>query len=216
MMPSILGWMCIKHWSWEAVVETKAETILQFIRGLRGSLQGDLSIQRRTASNFLPNRCVVRLFLGVARRQRYFRAGPRPKPSKPEIECSFHLSFAPFIRSLHTILELRGWWNPPGANGGTSAFKICQASFSFSTTPPGCATNCTGISGTRTQIQSIVLPNKTACVWDGRMVVGGFFLREEVNEKVDAGESRALGIRPCKQGVHTNWYQSDGADTRAR
>jgi hypothetical protein len=44
MMPSILGWMFIKQRSLdsprklvvEAILETKAETILAFIRGLRG------------------------------------------------------------------------------------------------------------------------------------------------------------------------------------
>ena len=43
MTPSILGWMCIRQRSrWPfgipAILETKVETILQFLRGLRGSL----------------------------------------------------------------------------------------------------------------------------------------------------------------------------------
>jgi hypothetical protein len=42
------------------------------------------------------------------------------------------------------------------------------------------------------------------------MILGGFFLHEEVNEKVDAGESHALGIEsydPVNKEFITNWYQ---------
>jgi hypothetical protein len=45
------------------------------------------SIQRRTASNVLPNRFVEHLFSGIRQRQRYFRSGPASWPRKPEIEC---------------------------------------------------------------------------------------------------------------------------------
>jgi hypothetical protein len=50
MMLSILGWMCMQQrsrrrfgiraeiWWMEATLETKAETILEFVHGLRGSL----------------------------------------------------------------------------------------------------------------------------------------------------------------------------------
>ena len=47
--------------------------------------------------------------------------------------------------------------------------------------------------------------SKVKGVWDARMILGGFFLHEEVNEKVDAGRvarARHRIIRPCKQGVH--------------
>jgi hypothetical protein len=49
MMLSILGWMCMRQrsrrrfgiraeiWWMEATLETKAETILEFVHGLRGS-----------------------------------------------------------------------------------------------------------------------------------------------------------------------------------
>ena len=56
--------------------------------------------------------------------------------------------------------------------------------------------------------------SKVKGVWDARMILGGFFLHEEVNEKVDAGESHALGIEsydPVNKEFITNWYQSDGS-----
>jgi hypothetical protein len=55
---------------------------------------------------------------------------------------------------------------------------------------------------------------KVKGVWDARMILGGFFLHEEVNEKVGAGESHALGIEsydPVNKEFITNWYQSDGS-----
>src|SRR5207245_5730454 len=47
--------------------------------------------------------------------------------------------------------------------------------------------------------------SKVKGVWDARMILGGFFLHEEVNEKVDAGRvarARHRIIRPCKQRHH--------------
>jgi Protein of unknown function (DUF1579) len=51
-------------------------------------------------------------------------------------------------------------------------------------------------------------------VWDARIILGGFFLREEVSEKIDEGESHALGIEsydPERKEFVTNWYQSNGS-----
>jgi Protein of unknown function (DUF1579) len=53
---------------------------------------------------------------------------------------------------------------------------------------------------------------KVKGIWDACMILGGFFVHEEVNEKVDAGESHALGIEsydPVNKEFITNWYQSD-------
>ena len=61
--------------------------------------------------------------------------------------------------------------------------------------------------------------SKVKGVWDARMILGGFFLREEVNEKLDAGESHALGIEsydPVNKEFITNGTSRMGADTRER
>jgi hypothetical protein len=58
------------------------------------------------------------------------------------------------------------------------------------------------------------LVGKVKGVWDARMILGGFFLYEDVNEKVGTGESHALGIEsynPASKQFITNWYQSDGS-----
>ena len=55
---------------------------------------------------------------------------------------------------------------------------------------------------------------KLEAVWDARMIPGGLFLYEEVSEKVDAGDSHALGIEsydPVNKEFITNGYQSDGS-----
>ena len=64
MTPSILGWMFTKQRSpvldsagklvMEAILETKAETILQFIRGLRGSLH--VTLEEGTCAAWLHDR----------------------------------------------------------------------------------------------------------------------------------------------------------------
>lgn len=56
--------------------------------------------------------------------------------------------------------------------------------------------------------------SKVQGVWDARMILGGFFLREDVSERLDSGESHALGIEsydPASKQFITNWYQSDGS-----
>jgi hypothetical protein len=61
-------------------------------------------------------------------------------------------------------------WSPPGPSGGTSQFKFCYAKFPLSYTPPSppiCSTDpCTGLTGTTSQMQSIVLPNGTAWTFE--------------------------------------------------
>jgi len=55
-------------------------------------------------------------------------------------------------------------WNVPGPNGGTSQYKICYASMSYTADPTACANTrpqCAGANGVGSQIQSIVLPNLT-------------------------------------------------------
>jgi hypothetical protein len=66
MTPSILGWMCIRQTIsaavrdtdgklvLEAILETKAETTLQFIHGLRGSLH--VSFECTYVTNFAHSR----------------------------------------------------------------------------------------------------------------------------------------------------------------
>jgi len=61
-------------------------------------------------------------------------------------------------------------WTPPGPSGGTSQFKFCYAKFPLSYSPPPpaiCGTEpCTGLTGTTTQLQSIVLPNGQAWTFE--------------------------------------------------
>jgi YD repeat-containing protein len=54
-------------------------------------------------------------------------------------------------------------WSPPGANGGTSIFKVCNAEVPVSYDPGGCfpSGNCYPFSANVSMIQSIVLPNLT-------------------------------------------------------
>ena len=62
-------------------------------------------------------------------------------------------------------------WAFPGPNGGTSNFKFCYASFNISFTAPDCIDNaahsfCTPTSGSSSQLQSVVLPNNTAWIFE--------------------------------------------------
>jgi RHS repeat-associated protein len=58
-------------------------------------------------------------------------------------------------------------WTLPGPNGGTSQFKVCEASFPLSFTAPGCTGNCQPNTGSMPwAIQSIVLPNNTAWTFE--------------------------------------------------
>ncbi len=57
-------------------------------------------------------------------------------------------------------------WSLPGPSGGTSQFKVCEASFPFSFTAPGCTGNCQPNTGSMGAIQSIVLPNNTAWTFE--------------------------------------------------
>jgi RHS repeat-associated protein len=57
-------------------------------------------------------------------------------------------------------------WSPPGINGGTAPFKVCEASFPISFTAPGCTGNCQPTVGHMIAIQSIVLPNNTVWVFE--------------------------------------------------
>jgi RHS repeat-associated protein len=57
-------------------------------------------------------------------------------------------------------------WSPPGPYGGTSQFTVCYAQFPISFTAPNCTGLCQPTSSTTTQIQSIVLPNGTAWIFE--------------------------------------------------
>jgi RHS repeat-associated protein len=57
-------------------------------------------------------------------------------------------------------------WSVPGPNGTMMQFKMCYASFPISYTPADCVSVCHGVSTPVTNIQSIVLPNGTAWIFE--------------------------------------------------
>jgi hypothetical protein len=96
MTLSILGWMCIQM---EVTLETKAETILEFVHGLRGSLH--VSFEEGTCACWLHDLLkphVTEVLVCDPRKNALLRVG-----NKNDREDARKLSELLFLNKLHPV-----------------------------------------------------------------------------------------------------------------
>jgi len=76
------------------------------------------------------------------------------------------LSSCPVLNFAYQALTSASSWTVPGPNGGSMTFTLCYASVYMRTKLCGSLTNCQEYSGSKTMLQSIVLPNGKAWSFD--------------------------------------------------